>query len=195
VHQTPPLQVFGEHTGNGDKLAAYILDHYTKWYDARQSKPPLLFLVGEQRRDIIPKTLMSESIPPARRIRVDEVEVYETAVLQSFKDDFSQIMSETAGAAVRWIVVFSPIGLGAMLQNLGLWDPATETAQPATSIGGRTTFVATIGPTTASFLETHFGFKPDVCSAQPSPEALLTSISDFMAAIKRDARPPRVGKK
>ena len=57
VPASAPLQVFGAHTGNGEALAAYILEHYGGWYADRTPRPPLLFLVGEQRRDVIPRTL------------------------------------------------------------------------------------------------------------------------------------------
>jgi len=52
--------------------------------------PPLLFLVGEQRRDIIPKTLTSPSLPPDRLIQVDELVVYETGVMESFPTDLDR---------------------------------------------------------------------------------------------------------
>ena len=54
-----------------------------------KQKPALLFLVGEQRRDIIPKTLMSESLKSEdRQIKVDELVVYETGEMASFENDF-----------------------------------------------------------------------------------------------------------
>ncbi|OAR01305.1 hypothetical protein LLEC1_02712 [Akanthomyces lecanii] len=46
VSQEPSLQVFGEHTGNGEALAHYILDHYGAWYHERPTNPPLLMLRG-----------------------------------------------------------------------------------------------------------------------------------------------------
>lgn len=178
VPQLPPLQVFGEHTGNGDKLAQFILDHYGKWYRDRPQKPPLLFLVGEQRRDIVPKTLMDDQLPDETRIKVDEVVVYGTGVMESFPQDLEQCLQSTASAKMAWIVVFSPTGCDAMLTGLGMLDVGTGKAKQKDP--ARTRFIATIGPTTRDYLRTTFEFEPDVCAAQPSPHGVLEAINHFV---------------
>ncbi|KAI0012362.1 tetrapyrrole biosynthesis, uroporphyrinogen III synthase [Xylariaceae sp. FL0662B] len=147
VSQTPPLQIFGEHTGNGDALAQYILEHYGEWYRGRPKKPPLLFLVGEQRRDIIPKTLMDPNLPSDRRIEVTEVVVYGTGVMESFARDFQDVLNRTADRPSRWVVVFSPTGCHNMLRGLGMLDEESGKFLKE-SQGKRTTYIATIGPTT-----------------------------------------------
>lgn len=182
VPQEPPLQVFGEHTGNGDSLAHFILDHYAQWYEDRtEDKPGLLFMVGEQRRDIIPKTLMDENLPSDRRIEVDEVVVYGTGVMESFADDFRRRLQETRESRMVWIVVFSPTGCDAMLRCLGMIDEATGKAKPTDP--NRTRFVATIGPTTRNYLQKTFGLDPDVCAEKPSPEGVLEGIQQFMSRM------------
>lgn len=182
VPQDPPLQVFGEHTGNGDSLAHFILDHYAQWYqDRTEEKPALLFMVGEQRRDIIPKTLMDDRLPSDRRIGVDEVVVYGTGVMESFADDFQRRLQETKESRMVWIVVFSPTGCDAMLRGLGMIDEATGKAKP--NDPNRTRFVATIGPTTRNYLQRTFGLDPDVCAEKPSPEGVLEGIQQFMSRI------------
>ncbi|KAH9890871.1 tetrapyrrole biosynthesis, uroporphyrinogen III synthase [Xylariomycetidae sp. FL2044] len=177
VSQTPPLQIFGEHTGNGDALAHFILEHYGDWYKDRASKPPLLFLVGEQRRDIIPKTLMDETLPSDRRIQVNEVVVYGTGVMESFGKDFEAIISKTEKRHPRWIVVFSPTGCDSMLRGLGMLDE--ETGKVKKTGGEQTARIATIGPTTRDFLKRNFDYEPDVCSAKPSPEGVWQGITSF----------------
>ncbi|KAG8163059.1 hypothetical protein KVR01_007537 [Diaporthe batatas] len=182
VAQDPPLQVFGEHTGNGDSLAHFILDHYAQWYEDRtDEKPGLLFMVGEQRRDIIPKTLMHEGLPGDRRIDVDEVVVYGTGVMESFAHDFQRRLRETKESSMAWVVVFSPTGCDAMLRGLGMIDEATGKARPKDPT--RTRFVATIGPTTRNYLQKTFGLDPDVCAEKPSPEGVLEGIRDFMSRM------------
>lgn len=178
VPQAPPLHIFGDHTGHGEQLAHFILDHYGEWYNDRIDKPPLLFLVGEQRRDIIPKTLMSDAVPRDRRIRVDEVVVYGTGVMESFPKDFKRCLESTTLAKMTWIVVFSPTGCEAMLHGLGLLDVSTGKAGPKDPI--RTRFIATIGPTTRDHLQNTFDFEPDVCANKPSPEGLLEGIKQFI---------------
>lgn len=169
--------ILGEESGNGEALAAFMLDHYNTLYpDA--SKPAMLFLVGEKRRDIIPKTLQAEELGP-RRTTVDEVVIYETGEMHSFKSNFSDIWQANAagGAGVQWIVVFSPTGCKAMLQSLGLLDDSTSRFK-ATSTK-RWLFVATIGPTTRDYLVSEFGFVPDVCAEKPSPEGVMDGIRAF----------------
>ncbi|KUI58213.1 Uroporphyrinogen-III synthase [Cytospora mali] len=180
VPQDPPLQVFGEHTGNGDSLAQFILEHYGEWYkDRTEEKPALLFLVGEQRRDIIPKTLMDNKLPSDRRIEVQETVVYGTGLMESFEDDFRKCLQETQNREMVWIVVFSPTGCDAMLRGLGMIDEATGKAKPKDAT--RTRFIATIGPTTRNYLKRTFDLEPDVCAEKPSPEGVLEAIKQFVS--------------
>ncbi|KAJ4412024.1 hypothetical protein N0V82_008903 [Gnomoniopsis sp. IMI 355080] len=181
VPQDPPLRVFGEHTGNGDSLAHFILDHYGTWYDERNVKPSLLFLVGEQRRDIIPKTLMDKQLPQNRRIQVDEIVVYGTEVMDSFPQDFKLCLDTIRENRMTWIVVFSPTGCDAMLKGLGMLDETTGKARPKDP--ARTRFVATIGPTTRNYLQRTFQFEPDVCAEKPSPEGVLEGIKQFVSQL------------
>ncbi|OHW99340.1 uroporphyrinogen-III synthase [Colletotrichum incanum] len=183
VLQDPPLQIFGEHTGNGDALAKFILEHYGQWYQNRSPKPPVLFLVGEQRRDIIPKSLMDADLPSDQRIQVDEVVVYGTGVMESFPHDFAAILRATEDRPTRWVVVFSPTGCDSMLRGLGLLDESTGKAK-TDGRGDRRTFVATIGPTTRDYLRRAFDFEPDVCAEEPSPEGVKRGIVQFLERHK-----------
>ncbi|KAJ0165568.1 Uroporphyrinogen-III synthase [Colletotrichum tanaceti] len=179
VSQEPPLQIFGEHTGNGDALAKFVLEHYGQWYRGQPKKPPVLFLVGEQRRDIIPKTLMDVNLPSDRRVQVDEVVVYGTGEMASFPHDFAKALEATEGRPARWVVVFSPTGCDSMLRGLGLLDESTGKAK-RNGLEERKTFIATIGPTTRDYLRRTFGCEPDVCAEEPSPEGVKRGIIQFM---------------
>ncbi|KAL7923176.1 tetrapyrrole biosynthesis, uroporphyrinogen III synthase [Trichoderma austrokoningii] len=177
IPQQSPLQIFGSHTGNGDALAHFILDHYAEWHRAKDSPPPLLFLVGEQRRDIIPRTLMDPRLPADRRIPVAEEVVYGTGEMESFPQDFAAVLERTRSASSRWVIVFSPTGCDSMLRGLGVLDPSTGKFAPGRR--DERTFVATIGPTTRSHLVDKFDFEPDVCAKAPTPEGLLEGIVAF----------------
>ncbi|KAK1580259.1 uroporphyrinogen-III synthase HemD [Colletotrichum navitas] len=187
ISQQPPLKIFGEHTGNGDALAKFILEHYGRWYQDRPTKPPVLFLVGEQRRDIIPKRLMSVDLPSDRRIQVDEVVVYGTDVMKSFPRDFAEILKTTEDRPARWVVVFSPTGCDIMLRSLGLMDDSTGKAK-RDECGERKTFIATIGPTTRDYLRRTFDFEPDVCAEEPTPRGVESGIIKFLERDERDSR-------
>jgi uroporphyrinogen-III synthase len=173
--------ILGEHTGNGEALAAFILEHYNGIYpDA--GKPPILFLVGDKRRDVIPKTLQEKTLSVDRRSKIDELVIYETGEMHSFKSDFSTIWrsNKEAGIQRQWIVVFSPTGCQAMLESLGLLDVNTGKAKPLTSRSD--ILVATIGPTTRDYLQDEFGFSAHVCAEQPSPSGIAKGIQAFLEA-------------
>lgn len=178
-----PCQIVGEETGNGEALAAFMLEHYNTLLssEAQSIKPGLLFLVGEQRRDIIPKTLMSASLPAHQRIHVEEVTVYETGVMESFADNFAHLISaHGATSHKQWVIVFSPTGCKAMLEVLGVLDDKTGKVKPAAQQECQRPYIATIGPTTRDYLISEYGYTPDVCASKPSAEGLGEVILDFV---------------
>jgi uroporphyrinogen-III synthase len=156
-----------------------MLDHYNALYPLEQGqKPSLLFLVGETRRDIIPRTLMDSSLG-SRRIDVEEIVVYETGVMGSFEGDFGDIIRQKEkGEGAIWVVVFSPTGCEAMLRVLGLGPFARSGVKEKEKV-----FVATIGPTTRDYLRETFGFEAHVCAPTPSPEGVFGGIERFRAGL------------
>jgi len=176
--------------------------------DPRLAKKSLLFLVGEVRRDIIPKTLSNAEDPD--RIVVDEVEVYRTEVMKSFEADLqaacnkldTEVQSESS-EDLRAVVVFSPQGSDATLRRIGYLDSdGKPTANSSTRWHQQRTetksseqvdyqtktkwILVTIGPTTRDYLKDKLGVEPDVCAEQPSPEGLKKGIEDFLTRIGRN---------
>lgn len=194
-----PCPIVGEKSGNGDALAQFILSHYNEQHppDSGKQKPALLFLVGEQRRDIIPKTLQSDELDSTQRTQVDELVVYETGEMESFRSSFAQTWSQNLqdGYLRQWVVIFSPISGRALLELWGLIDPETgrvktdnkrvqdRRASVTAPESQPRTFIATIGPTTKDYLVREFGFEPDVMAPNPSPEGLLEGIEEFMKQL------------
>lgn len=171
--------------------------------DPRLVKRPLLFLVGEVRRDIIPRTLMGET-DPNRRIAVEEMEVYSTQVMGGFKGEFLRFCEgldrEDGGShriGCRVVVVFSPQGSDVMLRGIGYLDENGQVTERARrrwweggDRGGGSTedeqprwIITTIGPTTRDYLRDTFGVEPDVCAAKPSPQGLKDGIEEFLRRI------------
>lgn len=157
-----------------------MLDHYREWYKNRPVLPPLLFLVGEVRRDVIPKRLMDEQLPADRRICVTEVEMYETGVMESFPTDFQEVLRESLSAPLIWVVVFSPAGCENMLKGIGFLDGEGRVRSGEDMPEQQRVRVATIGPTTRDCL-IELGFTPHVCAEQPSPEGVLNGIVRYMS--------------
>ncbi|KAJ6095042.1 hypothetical protein N7467_002555 [Penicillium canescens] len=200
----PNATIYGADAGTGENLAHMILEHYNALYPAcasastSNSKPALLFLVGEVRRDIIPKTLMNPELAGGR-IGVEELVVYETGVMESFERTFGgclqrirdQDRDRDFGVVKRenvvWVVVFSPTGCEAMLRVLEL-GPFSSSGSASASRDmeektGRRVFVATIGPTTRDHLRQEFGFEAHVCAPKPSPEGVAEGIERFMSEL------------
>ncbi|KAK3207917.1 hypothetical protein GRF29_96g809047 [Pseudopithomyces chartarum] len=175
--------VLGEETGNGEALAAFIIEHYNNLY-TENDKPRLLFLVGDKRRDVIPKTLQSQELPPKQRSVVEELEIYETGEMQSFKSNFTSIWQKRReqGMTRQWVVVFSPTGCRAMLESLNFLDSQTQRVT-ATRTMEREILIATIGPTTRDYLVAEFGFTPDVCAPKPSAQGIAEGIHAFLASL------------
>lgn len=191
--------------------------------------------MGEQRRDIIPKTLIAHSLPPSHRIQVDELVVYETGVMESFPTDLNQalrlcgdcaavtgrggdgggeaahsILPYTSGTSgggsseTIIIVIFSPSGCYDLLRQLDLLNadgkarlietstsasratnpnPTSSTATSSRSRLGRSEkryVIATIGPTTYTYLAESFAFKADVCAERPSAEGVGEGLLHFL---------------
>lgn len=163
--------------------------------DPRLRKRPLLFLVGEVRRDVIPRTLQgAEGVVSGgplgdvpRRIDVHEWEVYSTGVMESSEDEFRRLTrgfeEHPSDVRVVVVVVFSPQGCEAMLRSLGLLDHRDGGPREGETERRRrrTRYViATIGPTTRDHLVETFGVEPDVCAAKPSPEGVGEGVIDFL---------------
>ncbi|KAF3051373.1 hypothetical protein E8E11_010604 [Didymella keratinophila] len=173
--------ILGEETGNGEALAGFILEHYNALYPSA-SNPPILFMVGDKRRDIIPKTLQSEQLPSDKSARVNELVIYETGEMHSFKTNFTSIWQENAdaGSTSQWVVVFSPTGCQAMLESLGLLD--AQTGKSKKDVGLRDILIVTIGPTTRDYLINEFEFTPDVVAEKPSPDGIAEGIRAYVAS-------------
>ncbi|KAK4955077.1 uroporphyrinogen-III synthase [Elasticomyces elasticus] len=179
-----PCPVLGEETGNGEALAEFILNHRKSLSQdvthLNGQALPLLFMVGEQRRDIIPNTLQSNGLSADERTPVTELVVYETGEAATFEENFMRLLREAKVKSVKkqWVVVFSPQGCEAMLNALG-WLETTgkySEARKQAVVGTLKSRVATIGPTTRDFLLQEFGYEPDVCAAKPSPEGVAEAI-------------------
>ncbi|PUU80048.1 tetrapyrrole biosynthesis, uroporphyrinogen III synthase [Tuber borchii] len=152
--------VLGQNSGNGEALAELILESYG-------SRPkPLLFLAGETRRDIIPKTL--SIAPEGRNITVETLTVYETIVDEGFETEFGKVIEEMKDTT-RWIVLFSPTGADIAIDVL-----AKDLTSPSSG-----SYLAAIGPTTEKHLVDKLSRKPDVVAEKPTPQSLWEGIRVF----------------
>lgn len=186
----PHATIYGDEAGNGENLAHLILQHYNQRYASLPSETSaptpkragLLFLVGEQRRDILPKTLMSNDLDDSQRINVDEVVVYETTQMEGFETAFRDAVRvvRTESAVPFWTVIFSPTGSEAVLRSLNILDNHNRVKNDVENDNHRLCRIVTIGPTTRDYLITNYGFQPDVVARNPTPEGVGEGIQEFL---------------
>ncbi|SCV05875.1 LANO_0H17106g1_1 [Lachancea nothofagi CBS 11611] len=139
----------GIDAGNGSILADVIISDLKN--DATtdfSSMPTLLLLVGETRRDIIPKKLASAGL------KSQEVVTYKTEILDNNLQRFVSLFNSQC-----WVVFFSSQGTDEIIDYL-----KDKNAQ-----------VASIGPTTDEFLLSR-GIRSHVVSAKPEPVSLIQSL-------------------
>ncbi len=202
----------GERAGSGEVLARLMLgeegggegEGEECYYNVKAEEEEgagglkaVLFLVGEKRRDIIPRMLQSEGLEEERRVRVDEMVVYKTGEMETFGFQFRRVLERTDGEAERaggrWVVVFSPTGGEGMLKGLGWLDEGRgRVREGVVGEAGRRTWVCCIGPTTREYLEKEFGFVADVVAERPSAEGVREAIERFMREKEREGERERV---
>ena len=145
---------------------------------------------------------MSNTLPPERRISIDELIVYETGVMQSFEAEFSTsvkkaivdmnvndatAVDQQQKGKMMWVVVFSPTGCDAMLRVLNTLLPMAQPEDEAKRRNTKRYCIATIGPTTRDYLISKHGVEPDVCAEIPSPEGVGEAIEAFVNREKVDS--------
>lgn len=137
----------GMNAGNGSILADIIVDETLGSKDSISSDQ-FLFLVGEIRKDIIPKKLSKAGI------KVKEVVVYKTEELNDNLSRFKQIYENE-----NWVVFFSSQGTHEIINYLK----------------EKNLKIASIGPTTEFFLRCN-NITPQIVSKKPEPLSLLNEI-------------------
>ncbi|KAL3233525.1 Uroporphyrinogen-III synthase [Nakaseomyces bracarensis] len=145
----------GIHAGNGMNLSKIIHQEHPNGAKA-------LFLVGETRKDVIPKYLRP------RDFQIDEIIMYKTSELQDNCSRFSLYIS-----MCHWIVVFSPQGMTDILEYIKEYDL-------------RHFKIACIGPTTQEYLEEN-GIIPDLVSPKPDADSLIKAIKSYTKTAKLKA--------
>lgn len=174
--------VYGADCGNGAALADYILSQHPSSPSPPPALKPLLFLVGEIRRDVIHKALAGAGIP------MQEMVVYETRVMPGFRGAFEEAVWETRKARRRWVIVFSPQGAEVALDVLNAGDSGEgekEGGRGGEKEGEGEWRLAAIGPTTEEFLKEKVGRAPDVVAKKPTPVSLWEALESCAGVVRR----------
>ena len=202
--------IHGAHCGNGQQLADYIVGHYTSTKKLlflvgeihRDAIPKTLRAAGISVDELVVyDTQVVESFGDDFARALEQCGGGAGAGGSDGNEAEGEIGVEAPGqqekaavvAGPRWVVVFSPTGadtamevLGYKRQGIGIGISGSSTTtgapdSPASPVTTTTTYVATIGPTTASHLR-GLGVEPDVVAAAPSPKGLWAAMARFPAA-------------
>ena len=151
-HVRPPSYLIrGTDSGNAENLAALIVEQGT----ASQSLP-YLYLVGDKRRETISSVLFSNGL------KISELHVYTTAPAEAFDTAFKEVVQQSRGKRIEWLVFFSPSGV--------------KLALPLAKSLGLEPRLAAIGPTTRAYLENEARVTVDAMADKPDAEALLQAL-------------------
>ena len=165
--------IMGADTGNGGALANLLIQTFQRdgsftTNGSNESaelhpRPPLLFLAGDKRRDIIPKRLAADNIP------LEELIVYETTVASTFDEELDRVLEDETDGDIEWIVFFSPSGAEVALEKLKRLNRKIK--------------IATIGPTTEEYLRKEWNLIPDMVSAKPEPISMVRGILEHISPL------------
>ena len=115
--------------------------------ERKGERKTLLFLVGEKRRDVIPRMLRGSEVDG---VGVEEIVVYETKERREFGGELEDVVRATATAIrtetgmgttgtgememerERWVVVFSPQGVETVMRVLGWMEEGGERVRGGT---------------------------------------------------------------
>ncbi|KAI8852823.1 tetrapyrrole biosynthesis, uroporphyrinogen III synthase, partial [Chytridium lagenaria] len=154
------FNVLGADSGAAMNLAAVIIHDIHALLAVNPSSGRILFLCGDKRLGTLPK-LMDEA-----GIAMHELMVYRTIQSVDFDRDLDIALGH--GQNPVWITFFSPSGVDCSLrsfQKRSWWGNAN---------------VACIGPTTASYLQSH-NVEVKAIAKEPTPNSLLKAIVEANA--------------
>jgi len=145
----------GKKAGNGKILSDIIINDDLF---SNSTSRKILFLTGKIRKDIIPRKLQNA------HFQLKELVSYRTEPYDDIKIRYQEALNSLDENEENWLVFFSPQGTNVIINHL-LREPNPQYN------------LATIGPTTASFLQNK-GVKLDVVSEKPNATMLYRSIAE-----------------
>lgn len=146
----PSLILGAEESGSAERLASYITSRSSDMPDS-----PLLYLVGDKRKDTLPSLLRQQGIS------MHEIRAYETFQSNSFEADYEGLRKQVP---FEWIVFFSPSGAKLLLPLL---QHSTVDLVPR---------LAAIGPTTRDYLVEQCNLEVCAMADSPNPKSLVNAI-------------------
>lgn len=162
----------GSDTGTAERLAGFILNDLPSDGTGRK----LLYLTGDKNRDTLPKILESAGVA------LDPLQVYATQGSSMFPHDLSLALEcvKEEGLSWGWIVYFAPSVaefVTPILRNHFALPVVNSSTEDCTHFSEHHHVkVATIGPTTASFLQQTLKLSVAVTARNPKADDLADAV-------------------
>ncbi|KAJ7178585.1 tetrapyrrole biosynthesis uroporphyrinogen III synthase [Mycena crocata] len=163
-----PTVIRGESTGTSEQLARFILTDLKSSPGSKQK--PLLYLTGDKNRDIMPDILHDGNF------ELSSLKVYQTQGSSRFSEDLKLALKSSSNedSGTWWIVFFAPSA--AEFVTPWLRQQFDLSSTEPTSRTQRRAQIASIGPTTSTFLRDKLNLAVNAVAMKPTPEELLEAI-------------------
>jgi len=158
-----------DESGSAEMLAGFICTSHNKTQQQQQqptdSTCPLLYLVGDKRKDTLPSLLNEQGI------KMHEIQAYETYQSPTFEADYCALLDENLKKSIEWIVLFSPSGAKLLFPLLSKEHDNEESEKTNVNVK-----YAAIGPTTRDYLLSNNEVEVHAMAESPTPEALVSAM-------------------
>jgi uroporphyrinogen-III synthase len=169
IRPHPSLILGADESGSAERLAGFIRTSHKKTQQQQQqptkSTFPLLYLVGDKRKDSLPSLLSEQGI------EMHEIQAYETYQSPTFEADYSALLDDNSQNSFEWIIFFSPSGAKLLFPLLSKKHDNKESERTNVKVK-----YAAIGPTTRDYLLSKNEVKVHAMANSPTPEALVSAM-------------------
>ncbi|KAJ7931433.1 tetrapyrrole biosynthesis, uroporphyrinogen III synthase, partial [Mycena leptocephala] len=173
-----PADIRGESSGTSEQLAKFILADLDSLPPKSRQKP-FLYLTGDKNRDTLPDILRSGDI------EISPLQVYQTQGSSRFPDDLKLALESSShqgnDSDIWWIVFFAPSAAEFVTPFLRRHFDLRSADASTPSLPQRAARIASIGPTTSTFLRDKLNVSVDAVAFKPTPDDLLHSIGAYDA--------------
>ncbi|KAJ7127091.1 tetrapyrrole biosynthesis, uroporphyrinogen III synthase [Mycena epipterygia] len=164
-----PTDIRGESSGTSEQLARFILADLES--SPALKRRPFLYLTGDKNRDTLPDILRGANL------ELDPLKVYETQGSSTFPEDLKLALDSSSNKDYTWwIVFFAPSAAEFVTPFL---RHHFDLRSSPTSLTRRPARIASIGPTTSTFLRDKLNIWVDAEALKPTPDDLLQAISAY----------------
>ncbi|KAJ7158852.1 tetrapyrrole biosynthesis, uroporphyrinogen III synthase [Mycena filopes] len=168
-HSTP-TDIRGASSGTSEQLAKFIVSDLV----SSPLQKRLLYLTGDKNRDTLPDILHDGNV------QLSSLQVYQTQGSSRFSDDLTLALESPTHqeSSIWWIVFFAP-SAAEFVTPFIRHHFDLQSVNRAASPPRRTARIASIGPTTSTFLRDQLGISVDAQALKPAPDDLLRAITAY----------------